>query len=37
MILLWIRIVHFGNAGDIEHRGVDYYLDKAFKLGMKPV
>ncbi len=24
-------------AGDIEHRGVDYYLDKAFKLGMKLV
>ena len=22
-------------AGDIEHRGVDYYLDKAFKLGKK--
>ncbi len=24
-------------AGDIEHRGVDYYLEKAFKLGMKLV
>jgi len=22
-------------AGNIEHRGVDYYLDKAFKLGKK--
>ena len=22
-------------AGDIEHRGVDYYLDRAFKLGRK--
>ena len=24
-------------AGDIEHRGVDYYLDKAFNLGRKLV
>ena len=24
-------------AGDIEHRGVDYYFDKAFHLGMKLV
>jgi len=24
-------------AGDIEHRGVDYYLGKAFKLGKKLV
>ena len=24
-------------AGDIEHRGVEYYLDKAYKLGMKLV
>lgn len=24
-------------AGDIEHRGVDYYFDKAFKLGTKLV
>ena len=24
-------------AGDIEHRGVDYYLDRAFKLGRKLV
>ncbi len=24
-------------AGDIEHRGVEQYLDKAFKLGMKLV
>ncbi|MFC1634895.1 flavodoxin family protein [Planctomycetota bacterium] len=24
-------------AGDIEHRGVDYYFDKAYKLGMKVV
>ena len=22
-------------AGDIEHRGVEYYFDKAFKLGQK--
>jgi len=22
-------------AGDIEHRGVDYYLDKAFNLGRR--
>jgi len=24
-------------AGDIEHRGVEYYFDKAFKLGKKLV
>ncbi len=24
-------------AGDIEHRGIDYYLDKAFNLGRKLV
>jgi hypothetical protein len=24
-------------AGDIEHRGADYYFDKAYKLGMKVV
>ena len=24
-------------AGDIEHRGVDYYLDRAFNLGWKLV
>lgn len=24
-------------AGDIEHRGVDYYFDKAYKLGIKVV
>jgi hypothetical protein len=24
-------------AGDIEHRGVDYYFNKAYKLGMKVV
>jgi len=24
-------------AGDIEHRGVEYYFDKAFKLGKKVV
>ena len=24
-------------AGDIEHRGVEYYVDKAYKLGMKLV
>jgi len=24
-------------AGDIEHRGVDYYLDRAFNLGRKLV
>jgi hypothetical protein len=22
-------------AGDIEHRGVEYYVDKAYKLGQK--
>jgi hypothetical protein len=24
-------------AGDIEHRGADYYFDKAYKLGMKVI
>ena len=24
-------------AGDIEHRGVDYYLDRAFDIGRKLV
>ena len=31
------KIVGGMYAGDIEHRGVEYYFDKAFKLGRKLV
>ena len=31
------KIVGDMYAGDIEHRGVEHYLDKAFKLGKRLV
>ena len=31
------KIVGDMYAGDIEHRGVDYYFDRAFNLGRKLV